>query len=46
LLELRARKTLPLLDSTGAARDGDLEHVLGQIHGNGSSIHLGLLLSD
>jgi hypothetical protein len=44
--KLRLREPRFLHHPPALIGNGDFEHVLGQIHGNGSSIHLGLLLSD
>src|SRR5438093_9199865 len=43
-LKLPARQPFALDDPTRTIRDGDLEHVLCQIHGDSRSIHRGLLL--
>ena len=37
-------KAMPLRDNTGAARDGDLENILGNIDSDDRILHCGLLL--
>ncbi len=40
-LELRAAHPAPLLNATGALGDGNLEVILGQIHGDDYVLHYG-----